>query len=120
MPYQSLLDLDIKPANIFVNYGNGSNRFSKVALGDCGDVYKLTLSGGPLQGSHRCSTPIFRSPEVHLGLKWGASTDIWSLGTTVCHQTSFLTDVLVLINEAYQPHIRPRPAHLPSTLFATQ
>jgi serine/threonine-protein kinase SRPK3 len=30
----------------------------------------------------------YRSPEVILGAKWGASTDVWSMASMVYHQTS--------------------------------
>lgn len=28
----------------------------------------------------------YRSPEVILGAKWGASTDVWSMAAMVCHE----------------------------------
>ncbi len=69
----------MKPDNILINFGSDANphRFSRVALGDCGDVQPNA------EKSHVISAAIFRSPEAQLNLKWGSPTDIWSLGATV-------------------------------------
>ncbi|EPE36450.1 Protein kinase-like (PK-like) [Glarea lozoyensis ATCC 20868] len=76
---------DIKPDNIFVNYGTGASRFSDVRLGDFGDVLRVDpkeyLKIG-LDGPH-VGAAIFRSPEAMLQLRWGQSTDIWSYGATL-------------------------------------
>jgi casein kinase II subunit alpha len=77
--------LDIKPDNIFVNYGTGLSRFSDVRLGDFCDDLRIDpeeyLRIG-LDGPHM-GTTIFRSPEAMLQLRWGQSTDICSYGATV-------------------------------------
>lgn len=78
-----MFQTDVKPDNVLVNYGNEATRFSRVALGDCGDVCRLNKNAGPLEKSHVMSTAIFRSPEAQLNLRWGPPTDIWSLGATV-------------------------------------
>lgn len=77
-------ETDVKPDNVLVNYGNGASRFSRVALGDCGDVFRYNKNAGPLEEGHVISAAIFRSPEAQLNLRWGPPTDIWSLGATVC------------------------------------
>lgn len=74
---------DVKPDNILVNHGDGATRFSRVALGDCGDVYPHDPTAGPLKECHVIGAAIFRSPEAQLNLRWGPPTDIWSLGATV-------------------------------------
>ncbi len=76
-------ETDIKPDNVLINYSNDATRFSRVALGDCGDVYRFNPNAGPLEESHVISAAIFRSPEAQLNLRWGPPTDIWSLGATV-------------------------------------
>jgi hypothetical protein len=30
-------------------------------------------------------TPIFRSPEAHMQMRWGTATDIWSFGSMASH-----------------------------------
>ena len=73
-------EIDIKPDNVLIDYGNDATRFSRVALGDCGDVHRFNPN---LEESHVISAAIFRSPEAQLNLRWGPPTDIWSLGATV-------------------------------------
>ena len=75
--------LDVKPDNIFVNYGSNSHRFNEVQLGDCGDAYRVNLNADPFEEGHIIGAAIFRSPEAMLNLRWGTPTDIWSFGTTV-------------------------------------
>ncbi|RFU34332.1 hypothetical protein B7463_g2008, partial [Scytalidium lignicola] len=79
------LKLNVKPDNIFVNYGSGSSRFTEVELGDYGDVCfvdpKDHLKVG--EEGHAIGAHMFRSPEAMLNLRWGTPTDIWSLGTTL-------------------------------------
>ena len=74
---------DIKPDNIFINYGDGSTRFSEVQLGDCGDAYRFNPNADPFEEGHSIGALIYRSPEAMLNLRWGPQTDIWSLGATV-------------------------------------
>ncbi len=78
-----LFDADVKPDNVLINYGNDTTRFSRVALGDCGDVCRINPNADPLEKIHVISAAILRSPEAHLNLRWGPPTDIWSLGATV-------------------------------------
>ena len=49
------LATDVKPDNILVDHGKGTNRFSRVALGDCGDAYRLKSDQGLVQGTHGIS-----------------------------------------------------------------
>lgn len=85
--------VDIKPDNLLVNYDSNSSRFSRIALGDCGDVYRGESTAGPPEGSHVISAAIFRSPEAQLNLRWGPPTDIWSLGITVSSRVHVLLDI---------------------------
>lgn len=73
---------DIKPSNILVNYGHEQHgRFKDVRVADFGSTISQdsshAISGDPI------GTPMFRSPEAHIQMKWGTSTDIWSFGATV-------------------------------------
>lgn len=74
---------DIKLSNVLVNYGHGNvrNLFKDVQLADFGSTVhidsKHARNGDPI------ATPIFRSPEAHLQMRWGTATDIWSFGTMV-------------------------------------
>ena len=56
-------------------------RFKDVEIADFGSTVsqesKYALDGDPI------GTPIFRSPEAQLGMRWGTPTDIWSFGTMV-------------------------------------
>lgn len=74
--------IDIKPSNILVNYGSNEEvRFTDVQLCDFGSTVpedsEYALNGDPI------GTPIFRSPEAHIQMRWGKPTDIWSFGATV-------------------------------------
>ncbi|KAE8333923.1 serine/threonine protein kinase [Aspergillus sergii] len=69
---------DIKPSNILINHGQGKTRFSDIQLADFGSTVhensRYAEDGDPI------GTPIFRSPEAQLQMKWGTATDIWSFG----------------------------------------
>ncbi len=79
---------DVKPSNILVDFGVGAdNRFADVVLADCGST--VHVESRLAQEGELIGAPIFRSPEAHLQLRWGTSTDIWSFGTTVRSTRSF-------------------------------
>lgn len=60
---------DVKPDNIFVKYGHGTNRFSKLELSDCADAYCVDPNADPLEVGHVIGAAIFRSPEANLQLR---------------------------------------------------
>ncbi|KAL1882427.1 hypothetical protein Plec18167_002843 [Paecilomyces lecythidis] len=78
---------DIKPDNVFVDYGDtatkeaGDIRFSDVQLGDLGGTYsvdsKYAKEGTPI------GAPIWTSPEVIMETPWNTATDIWSFGAMI-------------------------------------
>lgn len=70
--------IDVKPSNVLVNYGQGKSRFTAVQLADFGStVHENSIHA---QRGDPIGTPIFRSPEAQLEMKWGTATDIWSFG----------------------------------------
>lgn len=73
---QHSLHVDVKQDNIFVNYDNGPDRFSKVQLGDFGDVYRMNPEVDSKVDGHIIGAAIFRNPEAMLSLRWGPPTDI--------------------------------------------
>ncbi|RWQ92407.1 kinase-like domain-containing protein [Paecilomyces variotii] len=70
--------LDIKPSNVLMDYGKGHIRFRDVQLADFGSTVHVDSSYA--QSGDSIGTPIFRSPEAHLQMKWDTATDIWSFG----------------------------------------
>lgn len=70
--------IDLKPSNVLVNYDHGNIRFKDIQLADFGStVHQDSVharNGDPI------GTPMFRSPEAHLQMKWDTATDIWSFG----------------------------------------
>ncbi|TAQ86787.1 hypothetical protein B7494_g4876 [Chlorociboria aeruginascens] len=109
---------DVKPDNILVNYAadnNSESRFRDVALGDCGDVYRVDLNADPRdmfkEDGHIIGAAIFRSPEAMLNLRWGTATDIWSFGTTLIsliwgnNWHIFKPDEVTIDDEAYPAHV---------------
>lgn len=76
-----MVHADIKLDNIFVNHGQGDQRFSDIQLGDYGGVIPQDsefAKRGQLIGA-----AFTRSPEASLQLPWGTPTDIWSFGTAI-------------------------------------
>lgn len=71
----------MKLDNIFVNYGNGDQRFSEIQLGDCGGV--VSQGGSFAKEGHAIGAGYTRSPEATFQLSWNTATDIWSFGTAV-------------------------------------
>ncbi|PYI08868.1 serine/threonine protein kinase [Aspergillus sclerotiicarbonarius CBS 121057] len=72
---------DIKPSNILVNYQQGEVRFRDVQLADFGST--VHIDSPYAQNGDEIGTPIFRSPEAQLQMRWGTATDIWSFGATI-------------------------------------
>ncbi|KAB8067212.1 kinase-like protein [Aspergillus leporis] len=69
---------DIKPSNVLVNYRQDEIRFSDVQLADFGST--VHINSPYAQNGDPIGTPIFRSPEAQLQMRWGTETDIWSFG----------------------------------------
>ncbi|EZF33469.1 serine/threonine protein kinase [Trichophyton interdigitale MR816] len=75
---EGFIHTDVKPSNALVNYGQGESRFTDVQLADFGStVHENSIHA---QRGEPIGTPIFRSPEAQLEMKWGTATDIWSFG----------------------------------------
>jgi serine/threonine protein kinase len=74
--------------NVFVNYGQGDQRFSEIQLGDFGGVVSQDSSFA--REGHIIGAPFTRSPEAMLQLSWGTSTDVWSFGNVVCDSSGSL------------------------------
>lgn len=78
---EGFVHTDIKPSNVLVNYGQLDLRFQDVQLADFGST--VHVDSVHAQRGDPIGTPIFRSPEAHLEMKWGTATDIWSFGATL-------------------------------------
>jgi serine/threonine protein kinase len=76
-----MVHTDIKLDNIFVNHGQGHQRFSEIQLGDCGGVVSQDCSFA--EGGQVIGAAFTRSPEATFQLPWGTVTDIWSFGTAI-------------------------------------
>ena len=73
--WRRMMHRDIKPANIFLHHG-------ACKLGDLGlskEVQSLTV---PLKHT-QCGSPLYLSPEVHMGLPYSKTVDLWALGSTL-------------------------------------
>ncbi|ROW09276.1 hypothetical protein VPNG_05790 [Cytospora leucostoma] len=76
-----MVHTDIKLDNIFVNYGQGRQRFSTIQLGDCGGVVHQDSEFA--RDGHVIGAAFTRSPESTFQLRWGTATDIWSFGNAI-------------------------------------
>ncbi|KAK0724145.1 kinase-like domain-containing protein [Lasiosphaeris hirsuta] len=74
-------EADVKLDNVFVNHGQGDQRFSDIQLGDCGGV--VSRRSGLAREGHVIGAAFTRSPEATFQLPWGTATDIWSFGTAM-------------------------------------
>jgi serine/threonine protein kinase len=72
-----LVHRDIKPANVLLR-----NRDSQLQafLGDFGIARQLGVESGLTQAGGTVGTPSYMAPELHLGRKAGAPSDLYSLG----------------------------------------
>ncbi|RDW79310.1 Serine protein kinase [Aspergillus mulundensis] len=77
---EGFIHTDIKPSNVLVNYSQLDLRFRDVQLADFGST--VHVESVHAQRGDPIGTPIFRSPEAHLQMKWSTATDIWSFGAT--------------------------------------
>lgn len=76
-----MVHTDIKLDNVFVNYGQGNQRFTEYQLGDCGGV--VSQHSHYAREGHVVGAAFTRSPEVTFQLPWGTATDIWLFGTAI-------------------------------------
>ncbi|KAK0620213.1 kinase-like domain-containing protein [Immersiella caudata] len=76
-----MVHTDIKLDNIFVNDGQGDQRFSDIQLGDYGGVVSQDSSFA--KEGHVIGAAFTRSPEATFQLPWGTATGIWSFGTAM-------------------------------------
>lgn len=76
-----MVHTDVKLDNIFVNHGQGEQRFSDIQLGDCGGV--ISQASSFAKEGHVIGAAFTRSPEATFQLPWGTATDIWSFGTAM-------------------------------------
>ncbi|KAK0655469.1 kinase-like domain-containing protein [Cercophora newfieldiana] len=76
-----MVHTDVKLDNIFVNRGQGDQRFSDIQLGDCGGVVSQDSSFA--KEGHVIGAAFTRSPEATFQLPWSTATDIWSFGTAM-------------------------------------
>lgn len=72
---------EVKQSNVLVDHECSESRFKKVQLADFGS--KVHVGTPHARDGDAIGTPIFRSPEAHLQMRWGTATDIWSFGAMV-------------------------------------
>ncbi|CEJ62476.1 Putative Serine/threonine protein kinase [Penicillium brasilianum] len=78
---EGFVHTDIKPSNGLVNNGKDGSRFKEVQLADFGST--VHMDSAHARDGDSIGTPIFRSPEAHLQMRWDTATDIWSFGATL-------------------------------------
>ncbi|TLD07334.1 hypothetical protein PgNI_10326 [Pyricularia grisea] len=76
-----MVHTDVKLDNVFVNHGQGDQRFSDIQLGDCGGA--VSQDSKFAREGHLIGAAFTRSPEAMLQLHWGTPTDIWSFGNAI-------------------------------------
>ncbi|OJD12927.1 STE protein kinase [Emergomyces pasteurianus Ep9510] len=97
---------DIKPSNVLVNYRQNEMheiRFSDVQLADFGST--VHMNSPYAQNGDPVGTPIFRSPEAQLQMRWGTETDIWSFGAMASpyHTKRYVTEILMKHHQCFGP-----------------
>lgn len=77
----ALIDPDIKPSNVLVNYDPLDGDITEIQLADLENTVskdsRYAIEGDPI------GTSIFRSTEATLQMHWGTATDVWSFGTMI-------------------------------------
>jgi serine/threonine-protein kinase SRPK3 len=89
-------------SGISLDKGSGSSAGEKRKADDSHafDVISVKIAdlGNACWVNHHFTNDIqtrqYRSPEVILGAKWGASTDVWSMAAMVCNLASNVLSVL--------------------------
>lgn len=86
--------------NVLVNYALpaqncSEQRFTDVQLADLEST--VHISSRFCEDQDEIGTPIWRSPEASLGLKWGPPTDIWSFGTMVINIYAILGSLRLIL-----------------------
>lgn len=56
-------------------------RFKDIQIADFGST--VSQDSSYARKGDSIGTPIFRSPEAQIQMRWGTATDIWSFGATV-------------------------------------
>lgn len=102
---ERILHRDLKPANIFIHRGNA-------IIGDLGLGRLLPQSG---IATSAVGTPLYMAPERCLGLSYGSSADVWSIGC-IFHEVAtlnppFLHDSLAGLTSKI---LSDQPPHLPN------
>lgn len=75
----------VRPTNALVSYRPSDDEIVDVQLADL-DSTVHEDSEHAKDGQHMV-TPMFRSPEAILQMRWGRPTDIWSFGAMVSHSS---------------------------------
>eukprot|EP00434_Breviolum_minutum_P020318 symbB.v1.2.017920.t1/scaffold1409.1/size120616/5 len=88
-----ILHRDVKPANIFLSKTNDA------VLGDFSIAKVLSVATTNTQ----IGTPGYKAPEVWLGHRYGAKSDIFSLGCSIYEATELRRAFRALAAEAYRP-----------------
>lgn len=70
----------------------GGVRFKDIfQLADFGSTFRMDSTYA--REGDSIGTPMFRSPEAHLQMSWGTTTDIWSFGAMASFKLSFYTEL---------------------------
>ncbi|KAG2374519.1 hypothetical protein C9374_010803 [Naegleria lovaniensis] len=75
----NIIHRDIKPSNIFIQSFDEKKQQIRVVLADFG----LAKGNQGSEAQSYAGTPLYMSPEIGLGSKYYANTDVYSLGVTV-------------------------------------
>ncbi|KAG2373573.1 hypothetical protein C9374_012036 [Naegleria lovaniensis] len=78
----NIIHRDIKPSNIFIQSYDEKKQRIKVVLADFG-LAKGNQNASISELQSYAGTPLYMSPEIGLGSKYYANTDVYSLGVTI-------------------------------------